>query len=423
MNLISIGATHQTAPVEIRERLSFTETEAKALLEELSQSGLVTESFLVSTCNRTELYAVPAREEVTAEHLKELIIERKHARKEVRPEHFFSRFACGAVKHLFEVTSGADSMILGESQILGQVKDAYRIAAETEATGTVLNRLCHQAFSVAKRVRTETKLTDGAISVSYAAVELAKKIFSDLSAKRVLLVGAGETAALAAKHLLEKRVTHISITNRTTERAEELARDLGTSSVIPFTSFSQYLGEYDIVITAVGGTGEVISESAIEKGMQARKHEPILFLDLGVPRNISPKAGSIYNVFLKDVDDLQGIVSKNLEARRAELPKVEKIVGEELVEFETWFNSLQVAPTIRDLNAKFQSILNEELERIKGKVSEEEYKRTAQVAERMMRKFLHLPISSLKSPLDTAQSTAGKINLIRALFELEKVER
>ena len=191
MNIISVGVNHKTAPIEIRERISLTEDQNKEFITGLISSGLAHEAMVISTCNRTELYVVPAMHEVTGEFLKEYLISFKDARKEVRPEHFFNRFYCGTARHIFEVASAIDSLVLGEGQILGQVKNAYRIAAETQSAGILLTRLCHTAFSVAKKVKTKTKIMEGAVSVSYAAVELAQKIFSNLSLKRVLLIGAG----------------------------------------------------------------------------------------------------------------------------------------------------------------------------------------------------------------------------------------
>jgi glutamyl-tRNA reductase len=419
VNLIAVGINHHTAPIELRERLAFTDHDTRKFLRTVCDGRLLSEALLLSTCNRTELYAVPALEEIEPAHLKDLLIEHKDARKVVQREHFFSLWACGAVKHFFEVACSADSMILGEAQILGQVKEAYRLAAEEKATGTILNKLCHAAFSVAKRVRTETKLTDGAISVSYAAVELARKIFSDLSSKHILLIGAGETAELAAMHLREKNATRITITNRTPEHAEALAREIGTSNIITFDYFRERLHEFDIIISAVSSAGEIVSAHSIELAMQKRRREPMLILDLGVPRNIDPAASSLYNVFLKDIDDLKLITEKNLEARRKELPKVARIVEEELIAFEQWHNTLQVAPTIRDLQAKFEAVKQQELERMRSKVSPEQYAMMEQLADRIIKKLLHFPISTLKSPIDNAQTIQSKLNLIRHIFNLE----
>lgn len=416
--LIVVGITHKTASLDIRERFAFNEQETRALLLELCD-GLLSEAMLLSTCNRTELYAVPRFPEVDAEYLTDFLISRRAMSREIGREHFFRTFACGAVKHFFMVAAAADSMILGESQILGQVKDAYRIAAEMGTTKTILNRLAHEAFNVAKRVKTETKFSEGAISVSYAAVELAKKIFSDLSQKNILLIGAGETAELAAKHLLEKRAHNISITNRTLAKAEALASELGTSNILTFDYFKERLHEFDIIISAVGTIGELLSASEIERAMQKRRRSPMLFIDLGVPRNIDKTATSLYNVFLKDIDDLQLIVQKNLDARKSELPKVEAIIIQGVVAFEQWQSSLQIAPTIRLLQEKFNAIKSQELARLKNKVSDAEYKLLEQLADRLIGKLMHLPIKSLKSPEPTEESLEGKIALLRQLFDLD----
>jgi glutamyl-tRNA reductase len=417
MNLVAIGLTHKTAPVEVRERFAFSDDEAASLLSEL-RNGLVHEALLISTCNRTELYVVPALQEVTAEYLIEFLIERKGARKDVRPDNFFKQFACGAVKHLFTVSSAADSMMLGEAQILGQVKDAYRLAAERQATGMILNKLAHAAFSTAKRVKSETQFNDGAVSVSYAAVELARKIFTDLSTKKILLIGAGETAELAAKHLAEKKAKSIVITNRTRENAERLAAEIPNASVAEFESLRTSLAEFDMIISAISQS-DVLSAKDIDDAMHKRGRATMLILDLGVPRNIDAKAASLYNVFLKDVDDLKLIVSKNIDARKSELPTIETILLEEVTAFENWFASLQVTPTIRSLQEKFESIKRTELEKLKNKVSPEEYKNLELLADRLIGKLMHYPIRSLKTPTDVTTDIASRVNLIRALFDLE----
>lgn len=428
--MIAVGVNHKTAPIDIRERLTLSAAEAKALLTDLKESGIASEAFVMSTCNRTELFIVPALQEADADYFKDYLINYKLARREIEKTHFFSLFACGAAKHLFEVAASADSQLLGDAQILGQVKDAYRLAAEAGATGTVLNHLCHTAFSVGKRVRTETELSDGAVTVSYAAVELARKIFSDLASKHILIVGAGETAELAAIHLLEKGARKISITNRTALRAQSLLDMLAsehgadtafTAHMLPFESFRSHLAEFDIIITAVAETGILISAAELEAAMRVRHSKQLLVLDIGLPRNVDAAAASLYNVFLKDIDDLNIIVGKNLEKRRAELPKVQSIIAEELIRFEQWHQSLQVVPTIRRLQEKFALIKQEELARLRGKITEAEFKLLEKLADRLINKILHEPMQQLKSS-DTAQDIAGKLHLIRSLFSLDEPE-
>ncbi|NTU97420.1 MAG: glutamyl-tRNA reductase [Chlorobiaceae bacterium] len=420
MNIISVGVNHKTAPIEIRERISLTETQNKEFISGLISGGLAHEAMVVSTCNRTELYVVPAMEEVTGEYLKEYIISFKDARCEVRPEHFFGRFYCGTARHLFEVSSAIDSLILGEGQILGQVKNAYRIAAETQAAGILLTRLCHTAFSVAKKVKTKTKIMEGAVSVSYAAVELAQKIFSNLSVKKILLIGAGETGELAAKHMFQKNARNIVITNRTQSKAETLGEELGTNKVLPFESFRDHLHEFDIIITAVSTKEYILTEAEMHQSMMKRKLKPVIILDLGLPRNVDPNIGKLQNMFLKDIDALKHIIDKNLERRRAELPKVKAIIDEELVAFAQWINTLKVRPTIVDLQSKFIEIKEKELERYRYKVSEEELQRMEHLTDRILKKILHHPIKMLKAPIDTADSIPSRVNLVRNIFDLEE---
>ncbi|TCD48596.1 glutamyl-tRNA reductase [Chlorobium sp. N1] len=420
MNIISVGVNHKTAPIEIRERISLSEVQNKEFITGLISGGLAHEAMVLSTCNRTELYVVPAMHEVTGEYLKEYLISFKDARKDVRPEHFFSRFYCGTARHLFEVSSAIDSLILGEGQILGQVKEAYRIAAEVQAAGILLTRLCHTAFSVAKKVKTRTKIMEGAVSVSYASVELAQKIFSNLSMKKILLVGAGETGELAAKHMFAKNARNIVITNRTQSKAEALAEELGTNRVLPFESYKEHLHEFDIIITAVSTKDYIISEADMHAAMQKRRLKPVIILDLGLPRNADPEIGKLQNMFLKDIDALKHIIDKNLERRRLELPKVHGIIDEELVAFGQWINTLKVRPTIVDLQSKFIEIKEKELERYRHKVSEEELRRMEHLTDRIMKKILHHPIKMLKAPVSTADSMPSRVDLVRNVFDLEE---
>lgn len=419
MNIISVGVNHNTAPIEIRERISLSEVQNKEFITTLVSEGLAQEAMVVSTCNRTELYVVPAIHEVTGDFLKEYLISYKDARKEVRPDHFFGRFYCGTVRHLFEVSSAIDSLVLGEGQILGQVKNAYRIAAEAQTTGILLTRLCHTAFGVAKKVKTRTKIMEGAVSVSYAAVELAQKIFSNLSLKKVLLIGAGETGELAAKHIYQKNARNIVITNRTMAKAESLAEELGTNRVLPFDSFRQHLHEFDIIITAVSTKEYILTEAEMHQCMTRRKMKPVIILDLGLPRNVDPDISKLQNVFLKDIDALKNIIDKNLEKRRRELPKVHEIIEEELVAFGQWINTLKVRPTIVDLQSKFIEIKEKELERFRYRVSEEELQRMEELTDRIMKKILHHPIKMLKAPVDTSDTIPSRVNLVRNIFDLE----
>jgi len=417
MNLIAVGVNHNTASIEIRERIALNDKEARALLTELIESKIASEALILSTCNRTELYVVPGLPEVTATYLKDYLISHKGVRKDVTRENFFNFFACGAVRHFFNVSCAIDSLILGEVQIIGQVKNSYNLAVEMKTTGPLINKMCHTAFSVANRVRNKTKLTEGAVSVSYAAVELTKKVYSDLSTKNILLVGAGDTAKLAAKNLLDKRVKDFYIVNRTRARAEALAEELGTGKIVDIENLYSELHQFDIVITAVGGNNHIIEGKHVAEAMQKRHRQPMLILDLGLPRNVAPDVSEVNNVFLKDIDDLKMIIDSNLEKRRAELPKVKHIIQKDLIEYAKWYFSLEVKPTIQDLQEKFFAIKEKELERIKNKVSPEEYQRMTILADRIVKKLLHYPITTIK---EQSNDTTDPVSFIRSVFDLEE---
>jgi len=261
---------------------------------------------------------------------------------------------------------------------------------------------------------------EGAVSVSYAAVELAQKIFSNLSMKKVLLVGAGETGELAAKHMFAKNARNIVITNRTQSKAEVLAETLGTNQVLPYESYKEHLHEFDIIITAVSTTEYIISQAEIRETMLKRRLKPVIILDLGLPRNVDPEVSNVQNMFLKDIDALKHIIDKNLERRSGELPKVHAIIDEELVVFGQWTNTLKVRPTIVDLQSKFIEIKEKEIERYRHKVSEEELRRMEHLTDRIMKKILHHPIKMLKAPISTSDSMPSRVDLVRNVFDLEE---
>jgi len=424
MNLLSVGVNHRTTPVEVREKLYFTEDEIKKALNRL-KAGVMKECMILSTCNRTELYGVPYSEEVDANYLKDFILQFKDAHRFADRKQFYSLFACDAAKHLFSVASGIDSMVIGDVQILGQVKDAYRIAGECQTTGIILNHLCHTAFRVGKRSITETAISEGAVSISFAAVELARKIFANLSAKTALLIGAGETGELTAKHLIDKGIGKLLITNRTRSKAENLFNDISqsasiTGQVIDFDQFKTQMKGVDIVISSTSSSEYILTADDVHKIMRQRSNAPILIIDIAVPRDVEPQAGEIYNVFLKDIDTLNTIVGANLAKRRAEIPKVEKIVIEELVGLTTWYNSLQVAPTIQQLREKFEKIRVEEIEKNKNRFADNDRELLEIVTKRIINKILHFPMTNLKEPLGSSDDMLTMLTVIRALFGLEQ---
>ena len=367
MNLVAVGINHRTAPLEVREKLWMSSDEIRNAVAALKGKPF-SECFIVSTCNRTELYGVYNNGDSDNDaipdinFLKDLMIGFKSAGDTVKREHLYHMISTGAIRHLFKVASGIDSMVLGDIQILGQIKDDFNIASEEKAAGPFLHRLLQSTYHVGKRARTETTITEGAVSVSYAAVELANKIFSDLSKKSALLIGAGETGELTAKHLVGRGIGRIFVANRTKAKAEELVSALGGKAV-DFESLQQMLAQVDIVVSSVTSEQYVITKSDLQRAMKERSHKPLFIIDIGVPRNIDPEANNIDNVFLHDMDGISVIVDRNIQKRKAEIPRVNKIVLEELTEFYNWHNSLQVNPTIHDLRTHFEQVRLEEVEK------------------------------------------------------------
>lgn len=418
MNLLCIGINHRTASIDVRESVWFSNDEIQRTLPRLN-SKYFHECILVSTCNRTELYGTPKEKEYDGEKLKRFLIQAKHAERNARTKHFYALKSLGAVRHLFNVASGIDSMVLGDVQILGQMKDAFELAQHAKTVGTILTKLFHTAFRSGKRTRAETEISEGAVSVSYAAVELASKIFNDLAQRKALLIGAGDTGKLAAKHLIGKNIGKLLLANRTRERAEEIAAALG-GTVVDFRNIATIVEEVDIIMTSVNAAGYILSESDLQTIMKHRANNPLFIIDLGVPRNVDPAANTIDNVFLYDIDALSRIVDKNLEKRRSEIPKVQDIVYQEVVKFYQWFNSLQVTPTIQELREQFESIRREEVEKAIHRFSPEQNESVEILTKRIMNKILHTPMVNLKNGTngEAAEETLNKISVLRSLFGL-----
>ncbi len=420
MNLLAIGTNHRTAPIGIRERLYFTERELSAAYDGLLNRCGFKEAVIISTCNRTEIYTVSDPFAMRYGDLLEFIFDYKDARSFAKPEHFYRYFASGASDHLFRVAAGIDSMIIGDIQILAQIKESYYYAEQRKATGFLTNRIFHTSFRVGKRARSETDIGEGAVSVSYAAVELASKIFADLSKKRALLIGAGETGELTAKHLKSKGIGELVITNRTRARSEELVAKLG-GTVVDFDKFGEELVKTDIVISSIDAPEPIIKAEAVHEALKKRGKEPIFMIDIGVPRNIDPACNKFDNVFLHDIDALHHIVDKNLEKRTGEIPKIDSIIRDELFGLFTWYNSLKLNPTINDLRQMFEFIRQAEVEKHQNKFREEDRELLDIVTKRIINKLLHTPMTALRSSNgDPEEDTLTHISSIRKLFGLER---
>ncbi len=419
MEIIVIGLNHKTASIEIRERLAFQESEIEEALRQIKAIPSIREAILLSTCNRVELYATCKEVEEAVQELKEFLSQFHQFPLERFEKNLYLLMGKEAVRHIFRVASSLDSMVVGEPQILGQIKEAYQKANESNASGVVLHRLLHRAFHVAKRVRTETKISNSAVSVSSVAVELAQRIFGTLEDRVVFLIGAGEMIELAARHLVSGGVRKILVTNRTYERAVSLAQEF-QGEAIPFDEINRGLKKADIVISATNSPVPILTSEQITRVMKERKQRPIFFIDIADPRDIEPKVGGLENVYLFNIDDLQRVAYENLKDREKEAEKAEGIVGEEVERFVRWYHSLEVTPTIIALRKKFEEIRRRELEKMLSlhpELTEKERKSLEAMTSAIINKILHEPITQLKEKDEEAMADFY-IDALQTLFQL-----
>jgi glutamyl-tRNA reductase len=346
------------------------------------------------------------------------VIDSKETSGIVRTDHFSSRRGETAVRQLFRVAATVDSMVVGDVQILNQVKEAFNLARDAGSLGPVFHRLMQATLHVGKRVRAETSVCEGAVSVSYAAVELANKIFADLSRKAVLLIGAGETGELTLKHLQSRGIGTVTVANRTRARAEALVAGTGGTTV-DFDRLGEALAGADIVISSVQSPGYVLGPDEIGRALKRRGNTPLFLIDIGVPRNVNPAAGKLENVFLYDIDALSTIVDRNMERRKAEIPRAEAIVEEELRSFFHWYNSLQAGPAIHELRSAFEQVRQEEVERNIHRFHTEDRELVDLVTRRIVNKLLHGPMTVLRKGAEDGRrgsDTILRVQMLRELF-------
>ena len=420
VNLILVGVNHKTTPVEIREKLAFTKGKIEESVDRLFNFPDIIEHTILSTCNRVEIYARANCQDSAIKAIKQFICDFHEVSPVELEDHFYSYRNEEAVEHLFRVSSSLDSMILGEAQILGQVKDAYSLAKDLRSTGLVLNQLFEKAFSIAKKVREETGIAERSVSISSAAVELAQKIFDDLENRTVMLVGTGEMAELAAKHLISYGVKTVYVTSRTYERATNLARMLN-GSALDFEAFKNELHRADIVITSTSAPNFIIKKEMVEKAIHERKNKPIFFIDIAVPRDIEPDVNDLENVYLYDIDDLHVVVSANMKEREKEADNAMNFISQEVTKFNNWVGTLDAVPTIVEIRKKAENIRMQEIEKTLKKIpylSEDDKKLLRQMSSSMVNKILHKPTIKLKRK---TQSEDGHVYLkaIRHLFHLD----
>ncbi len=423
MHIVVSGLSHKTAPVAVREALTFPEHVMGEALTSLTAHPHINEAVILSTCNRTEVYAVSSdidggRDDISA-FLRECC---KNIDCEL-DNYLYFHDSLHAINHLFRVVSSLDSMIIGEAQILGQVKEAFAHSSDVQVTNIVFNRLFRQAFAVGKRVRTETDIGENAVSVSYAAVQLAKKVFQDLSGKSVMLVGAGKMSELTAKHLLSSGVSSVVITNRNYDRAVKMAKTF-KGRAVKFDSLIDEMAKADIVISSTGAPHAVIKKDDMKKVMAKRRHRAIFLIDIAVPRDVESDVNDLDNIYLYDIDDLQSVVDSNLAERTREAKEAEVIIKHEVQEFLSWLSSLEVVPTIADLRRQAEQIRRGELDRIAaklGSLSEEELNAVNTLASGIINKMLHEPMVRLKASAGNKEGYLY-VDSLRHLFGLDEEE-
>ncbi|WP_062355377.1 glutamyl-tRNA reductase [Bacillus kwashiorkori] len=423
MHILAVGLNYKTAPVEIRERLSFNETLIGENMLLLKQTKSILENVIISTCNRTEIYAVVDQIHTGKYYIKEFLAKTFGISREEFEQYLFIYENDLAIRHLFRVTCGLDSMILGETQILGQVRTSFFTAQKHHTVGTVFNQLFKQAITVAKKAHTETEIAANAVSVSYAAVELAKKVFGNLKEKKILIIGAGKMGELTLENLAGSGANNITIINRTYEKASALAVKF-SGVAKPFEEIQKCLAETDIVISSTGASQYIITEDLVEDAVHYRKGEPILFVDIAVPRDIHPNIGTLNSVFLYDIDDLEGIVQANLQERERAAIEIDNFLTVELVAFKQWLNTLGVVPLIsalRENALQIQANTMESLDRKLPNLTERERKVIGKHMKSIINQMLREPILQIKEMANEENGDVA-LHLFKQIFNLQVEE-
>jgi glutamyl-tRNA reductase len=422
MNVImNIGMNHETAPVSLRERLAIEAGSGTAAQAVLRRCSAVKEALFISTCNRVEAVVVAENPGRAEEALLSVMAETGGTSFDELSGFIYRLVNGDAVKHIFMVASSLDSMIVGEPQILGQIKKAYACAVAGKTSGVVLNRLMHRAFHVAKRVRTETGVCESAVSVGYAAVEMAKKIFNRLEGKNVLLVGAGEMAELAARHVMGQGAASLVVANRTFERAEQVARCFNAVAV-ELNEIDHQLLNADIIITSTGSPGHILTYGQVKSSLRKRRNRPLFIIDIAVPRDVDPEINRLDNVYVYDIDDLKGVITLNVAQRRQESLKAERIVAEEVSKFEKWLETLHVVPTIAALRKKAAGLVASELKRSRASLNDlspEQVSAVQTLVNSVAEKIINDPILFLKNKAESA-TRDRYLDVARRLFRLDE---
>lgn len=418
-DILLIGLNHKTAPVEIRECIGFSGDDSDQALLDLHALEAVHEVLLVSTCNRVEALVTTSAKDEAVRQIVTFLADMNGIPAADFEDKLYRHVNDEAVRHIFRVASSLDSMVVGEPQILGQIKEAYRKAATKKTSGVILNRLLHKTFLVAKRIRTETGIGDHAVSISYAAIELARKIFGDLEGRKVMLVGAGEMAELAVEHLIRNHADQILVANRTFERGVELARRFN-GRAIRFEEITSGLESVDIVISSTGASDYVIRREQVRGVMRRRRNRPLFFIDIAVPRDIDPEINRLNNIYAYDIDDLKGVIEENIEDRQRAAVKGERLVDEAVIRFHQWYENLDVVPTIVGLRRKFEGVIRAEMARTfsGGMLSEVAPDALDRMVNALVNKILHDPTTILKRE----EGHGNKAQLLAATRKLFKLD-
>ena len=415
MALVTLGLSHHRAPVEARERLAFTEADLAAAMARLRALPQVDEAAIISTCNRTEIMAVTSLQEET--RLLEWWRRERQAPEGYLEKYVYTHRDLGSVTHSLRVASGLDSMILGEPQILGQMKQSYSVASETQSIGPVLSRLFQHAFAVAKLVRSQTEIGAHPVSVAYAALQLARRIFSDLHNQTAVLIGAGEMVQLVARHLQQHGVGRIIVANRSLERAEKLAREVH-GYAISLNDLPNHLPGADLIVSSTAARGFIVDRDAMQRALRTRRRKPVFMIDLAVPRDLDPKIAELEDIYLYTIDDLRSVIAENLKLREEAARQAEVLIDTQAQEFARWLESRDAGGTIQELRARARASRDEVLDKARRKLAAGEPIEDVLgfVADTLSNKILHAPSQALRRA--DAVEQALLLSAARKLFDL-----
>lgn len=421
MSLFLVGLNHRTAPIEIRELVAVAEKEIPARLTALVSDFGFEEALILSTCNRVEIIASQRTGTDSTALIKDFLRTRDSVDPNSLDKYLYTFQGAELVSHVFRVASSLDSMIQGESQILGQVKQAYRLAEQAGSCGVLLSQLMPRAFFVAKRVRTETRIANSAVSVSSAAVELAEKIFGELTDRTILLLGAGKMGELVVRNLVSSGVSSILVANRTRERSQKIVDRLGGTRV-PFGELEKHLIKADILVVSTGSASHVVDRPLMDRVIHKRRYKPLFVIDISVPRNVAPEVNEIDNVFLFDIDDLESVISSNIEEREREAELAEEIVKEEVRSFLAHDASRSLGPFIHSFRKRIEEICLDELRSNRDGLSKENYSEAEKLVRRIAKRIAHpLTVQIKRNEIDDG-CRSERLDLIRNAFELEDKE-